>query len=413
MRRFFVVATTLLLTIPPTYAQEGYLERSIARELKILQSFTKADDETLKTIQSAVVGATKEMDTTEIVMGFLPPAIYDGIVAAAERELRGDPTLSDYQTDLRLRREFKRQVSAAIFMLQLNRAVQLRTDQWDRAQKLADELAIRNAIPVIEPIRNIERCKQANRRLREFLTAEQFALWRKNAPTVRIGGVTNVDYKGDAHQRTTKLKAELQNIAVAKTAWLRDEFKLTAAQTRKLQVAAKGAISGLVERRIAVEVPFVRMFTGRGGPVNFFTDDAKLAMADPSMLLSHFSRWRRLIRSVLDDDQEAALQKVVTRRARFEQGVYKTLAVVTLSRDMALNGKQLNAFRNLAIEATPASDPNKLIGFYDGIRELAEIDDNKFTAAIGEDNWASLMPLLETVKASLGAAGADTEDAED
>ena len=179
-----------------------------------------------------------------------------------------------------------------------------------------------------------------------------------------------------------------------------EEFKLNAAQTRKLQLAAKGAISQLIDGRMEAEAKFAKML--QEGIPKFQNKDAQLAMADISTLLTRFSRWQGLVNSVLNDDQKAALKQFNLRRATLERTAYNRMSTLSLCRNLTLNAKQLKGFANLLDELVPPPDPNKIGTPYSGLGKLVNVDATQMIEVIGAENWALLKPELERMRVTMG-----------
>lgn len=403
MRGLFV-ATSMVLCGQCVFAQDAALMKSISRELKVLESFTGADEETLGRIQSTLEPVVEQVQRNssgiEFVLGFVPPAIYDGLAVSARRELGGAPKLADYLTDLQARREFKQRATAAMFLLQLDRAVELRRKQWKDAKRVVNELASRAALPSTFAIEVPKLSSEAKSKLKIFLTEQQFEFLEKNYAAVRVTSFSASTFRGDIDERRKKLKVKLTNVAAARTAWLTDEFKLNEAQSRKLQLAAKGAISKLIDGRMEAEDKFAQML--QEGIPKFMSKDAQLAMADASTLLTRFSRWRKLVDSVLNDEQEAALKQMNLKRAALERKSYASMGLLSLCRELTINAKQLQGFADVLEEITPPVDPTEIGNPYAGMGRLAELDPERMKKVIGTENWALLKPQLDMMKLTMG-----------
>ena len=182
--RGLIVATSCLLFGQVAFAQQNTLMDSITRELNVLQSITSAEPEPIERIKTALKPVVEQVERKssqiEIIFGFIPPALYDAVAASARKELAKNPNLENYLSDLRWRREFKQQATAGLFMLQLDRAVELRRQQWKEAEKAVNELAKRAAVPSALAIEAPKLGSEAKRALKTLLTEQQFDFWEKN-----------------------------------------------------------------------------------------------------------------------------------------------------------------------------------------------------------------------------------------
>ena len=401
----------LLIGVEGVALGQGPLSASIDRELKVLQSITGANDalvSKVKTDLNPVLEKISEPQNISYILGYVPPAIYDGLLESARKKVSDPSKFAEYEKDLLARRAFARKAAAGVFMVQLDRAVGLRSTQWNSAKKTVDELSKVAAIPSVFAIDQKKLSNKANKKLADCLTEEQMHFWKENGESSRVWSFSSSSFQGDIDERRKKLKSELQPFADARTSWLCAEFKLSPKQRRRLELAAKGAISKLLDERMAAEEVFAKMLENPGNG-NFSSKEARLAMADHATLLHRHSRWRSLMLSVLNEEQKVAFLDLEKRRLLFEQHASLDHATISLTRTLTLNWEQLSQYRKLLNKINPTPDPTNF-DLTDQYTRVLKIDEQEMIKAIGEDNWDILKVQLEAIRAQMGSDEEESKD---
>ncbi|MEM7477518.1 MAG: hypothetical protein AAF483_21235 [Planctomycetota bacterium] len=397
--RALVVTFGMIICGNMAIAQENPLRdplsAPITRELAILSSMTGVDEAAIKRVRSKVDSALESIDKPDrlfdVMLGHVPPEIFVATMAAAKMELGKSELLARYEKDVATRRKFRQDAAANMFLLQLDRAVGLRTNQWDRATKVVRELSQNDALPHIFATENKKPDSSGTKALKSLLTDEQFEFWNKNYANVRNAVFSPSTFEGNFEKKMEELRTKLRNVAAARTAWLRDEFNLTPAQTRKLELTAKGAISrrALLDDRMEAEAEFSAILNGQVGR-NLEINETRLAKADAATLLSRFGWWRQLTDKVLTDDQKATRRKLDLKRASLQREAYNKMNVLSVARELTLNAEQLIGFARLIDRAVPPANPDDIGSPYTGLAYLQDIDAADYEKAIGKENWLKL-----------------------
>ena len=398
---------------------QTYLQKSVDRELALLKTFTNANDATIAGINKLVKPLVKTSakaagaDWMSFYMGYIPSSVLSGLETAAQKAIKDTDAFARYQDDLKARTAFNRRVSVSMFLSQLDSAVGIRFDQRKDIRKALEELAQKDGLPSGLTATGKPPSSAVQSRLKELLTKAQFAWWEKNRQHIQQSGIVVGGTGMAMEKRAASLKNALTSLAGAKIEWLRDEFKLNAKQTRKLQLAGKGAISKLIDKRLAAEDSVGQSLQDGAGGVRLDSEEAMLGMVHKEMLLSRYSRWRGLMLGTLTDEQAMAFRKLEKERAKAERESLIDQCVLGMGRELPLTAKQMTAFRSIFDKLTPPADPEKRTAPYTAYQKVLTLPKEDFVAAIGEDNWQKLQPTLQMMKQSYGGEAAGEEPADE
>lgn len=387
----------------------GELMKAVERELAVLKSVAELDDKSVADLRTAIgpavnLAATMNKDSNAIVgymMGEIPLGVQKAIVAAARSIVNDEAALQRYADDQAVRLKFRQAATAQGFVSQVHRAVGLRSEQLPRVQKIAEELAAAGTLPsMFTPTRTLS--SRVDARLATVLSDKQMAWWKKNAANARQDSAITLKRSTELEQtRKLELAARMKPLAEARIAWLTAEFALDERQTQKLELAAKGAIAKIAGERIVAEDRFQESFE-QAGQIRFNTKTAKLATAGTADLFLLFSRWPKLMKSTLDSDQSAALERFDKARRAIELETTASMMVLSFGRGASLSGRQMENLRGLFLKHISPSDEQRSDPYsrYDAYGAMLKLPAADYVAAVGQDAFEAIRPLLAEMAAT-------------
>lgn len=388
-----------------------YIE-ALDREVTRLRTFVALEDGAVARLRVAVRPLIRA-ESQKIAAGArasfgtgrrLTTKMADGLAVHVGQIVADKAGLQAYQKDRESRDKFHRDAAVLGFVHSVDTTVSLHSVQIPKVRKLAEDLWAAEQLPGVFGLNLGAVISEAEPGLRKILTPVQFKYWKENGSRTRIGIALAVEEQPESRKRRRgKLVEALNAAASLETEWLSKECGIDAGQLKRLNLAAKGAINGVVDRRLDAEDQVQRAFR-----MEFPEPDPRLvqlAGLPVPALFRQKSRWPMFVEKMLTAAQRDKYSAALARRAGRERKVMGRFLPLALSggagssAPILLTGEQLRDFSALVLESIPenASMQDQTPVAFFGLLEIA---DERFVAAMGQKNFQAFRPLLDQLRAA-------------
>lgn len=360
-----------------TYAKliEGELNQ-LAKSTDLKPELRTQLNDALKPTVIRAALAHAEANINIRLLGVAPDAYYSGIATEVQKACGDAKGCNTYLSDLDARRTFSKQFIADNFLVLLDRELWLTAQQYSMCEKLVDQLATKSQLPI--PYLAARDLRELIRPFSKVLTKDQLELWEHYIQRHRTFGPKSRD------ARRNEVRGDLKLIAARRIAWMTDELSLSPKVVRRLQLVAKSTLGNTSDNRADAKFRLDSIVQGR--PVD---DDGPVGHGAQG-LSDYFttSRWGKLVRKQLTDDQTKAFtEKLLVRSTRARRRIAAQHIVVGEAYSM-LSGENLIKLRNMIMgDDSVKPDPLAASPFAGIYRPLPE---STFIEEIGEEAWRKL-----------------------
>ncbi len=436
MKSSFPLAAFFFLIAVPTFAQEAAeaqaaeaveevanaevaiemmspdrVQQSVAQELKILQGYTKLSDQSIEGLKLGLkpflAVEKKRLGRSGVFFGnteLLSPGTLDSLAKAAESIVEDKASVERYRKDVKARVNFHRSATVSGLLASVNSWVGLTAEQVEQVGTITGRLYDEGKLTFSPSIDFESLGGEAKLKpIEEILTEEQRRYFKKFGKE-RAGGFAGVSSE-DIDKSHEKLKAKLRDVAAMKIGYLRTELNLTPKQVRRLELLGKRVVSTALALRVKAEDKYRKyMLDAQAGvPARFEQDTMSIVSAHPVQLFETQDEWNKFVTGALNDGQKSKYKKLTFATGKRNADMLGYLLVMSLTRQLTLNGEQQTATRKLFSESFgPIPTPSMGgLGMMETYAKLLAISEDDYSAAMGNENWNKFKPMLGQVRQQL------------